>query len=288
MPTALVRGNSSERREPNLKKIAFWAVAFLITASSAFFQRRVGPTTSVSGKVEVNGSQVSYDLGRSHDSTSDYELKVEVKDPEVTGTISFRRYRIPEPWTSVPLIRKGEQLIASLPAQPPAGKLEYKVVLTFRGKEFSLTGERAVVIRFRGHVPLSLLISHALIMFMAMLFSTRAGIEALDREGKTRWLAIWTLALLVLGGIILGGIVQKMAFGQFWTGVPFGYDLTDNKTLIAVIGWIAAVVAGRRGRPGRWWVLGASVLLLIVYFIPHSLFGSELDYSNVETLSSPK
>jgi hypothetical protein len=271
-----------------MKKIAFWVIAFLITASSAFFQRRIGPTSPVSGKISLNSSQVSYNLARSHDSTSDYELEVEVKDPEVTGGVTFRRYRISEPWTSVPLVRKNGQLTGSLPAQPPAGKLEYKVMLNFRGKEFPLTGKRAVVIRFRGHVPLPLLISHGFVMFLAMLFSTRAGIEALDREGKTQRFALWTLALLILGGIILGGLVQKLAFGQFWTGVPLGYDLTDNKTLIAVIGWMAAVVAGRRGRPARWWVLGASVLLLIVYFIPHSLFGSELDYSKAGTLSSPE
>lgn len=271
-----------------MKKISLWVIAFLVTASSAFFQRRTGPTYPVSGKVEVNGSQASYELARSHESTSDYELKVDVENPEVTGSTSFRRYRSSEPWTSIPLVRKDGQLTGRLPAQPPAGKLEYKVVLTSGGKEFSLTSERAVVIRFRGHVPLPLLISHAFIMFLAMLFSTRAGIEALDPKGKTQRLALWTLALLILGGIILGGLVQKLSFGQFWTGVPFGYDLTDNKTLIAIIGWIAAVIAGRRGRPARWWVLGASILLLIIYFIPHSLFGSELDYSKAGTLSSPE
>jgi hypothetical protein len=118
-------------------------------------------------------------------------------------------------------------------------------------------------------------------MFLAMLFSNRAGIEALRPQSNPRTYALWTLALLFVGGIILGPIVQKLAFGVFWTGFPLGYDLTDNKTLIALIGWLAAVIAGRGGRPARWWVLGAAILLLVVYLIPHSLLGSELDYSQL-------
>jgi hypothetical protein len=77
--------------------------------------------------------------------------------------------------------------------------------------------------------------------------------------------------------------VQKFAFGALWTGFPFGYDLTDNKTLIAFIGWIIAIIAGRNGRPARGWVLAAAILLLIIFLIPHSLLGSELDYSEMDT-----
>jgi hypothetical protein len=37
----------------------------------------------------------------------------------------------------------------------------------------------------------------------------------------------------------------------------------------------------RRGKPARGWVLAASILLLVVFLIPHSLLGSELDYSKM-------
>ena len=63
---------------------------------------------------------------------------------------------------------------------------------------------------------------------------------------------------------------------------PFGIDLTDNKTLFALIGWIIALIAGRGGKPARGWILGAAALTLIVFLIPHSVLGSELDYTEVE------
>jgi hypothetical protein len=83
--------------------------------------------------------------------------------------------------------------------------------------------------------------------------------------------------------LILGPIVQKYAFDAYWTGWPFGYDLTDNKTLIAFIAWIAAAVAIPRVRNPRWWLLGAAAVVLVVFMIPHSVLGSELDYRALDT-----
>ena len=86
--------------------------------------------------------------------------------------------------------------------------------------------------------------------------------------------------LFFFGGMILGPIVQKYAFDAYWTGWPFGHDLTDNKTLIAFIAWIIAYLRLRKNRNNRGWAIAASVILLLVYLIPHSMFGSQLDYSS--------
>jgi hypothetical protein len=45
-----------------------------------------------------------------------------------------------------------------------------------------------------------------------------------------------------------------------------------------MIAWLAALIAGRKGRPARGWVLAAAIVMLIVFSIPHSLLGSELVY----------
>ena len=64
-------------------------------------------------------------------------------------------------------------------------------------------------------------------------------------------------------------------------------DLTDNKTLIMWVVWLAAcAVVGLRPRrsekAGRWAVVVALLIMMTVYFIPHSLRGSELDYEQLE------
>ncbi|HEX7493951.1 MAG TPA: hypothetical protein VF346_07015, partial [Bacteroidales bacterium] len=87
--------------------------------------------------------------------------------------------------------------------------------------------------------------------------------------------------LLIAGGMILGPVVQYYAFGDLWTGVPFGWDLTDNKTLIGLLFWIAAVLMNRKSEKPIYTIL-AAVMLLIIFSIPHSLFGSQLNYSTGE------
>ncbi len=63
-------------------------------------------------------------------------------------------------------------------------------------------------------------------------------------------------------------------------------NLTDNKTLIAVIGWIVALVAIKKSASPKRWVIFASILMFIVYLIPHSVLGSELDYDEMDKLKN--
>jgi ABC-type dipeptide/oligopeptide/nickel transport system permease component len=170
--------------------------------------------------------------------------------------------------------QEGNRLIGYLPKQPAAGKLDYFVHLVSGSQEVSLTGQEPVVIRFKGHIPASILIVHVIIMFLAMLFAARAGLAALNRQEDPARLTQWAAILLFTGAFILGGVVQKMAFGAFWSGFPLGSDLTDTKTLIAMLAWIAALASGRKTKPKRGWVLAASIITLLIYLIPHSIFGS--------------
>jgi hypothetical protein len=174
--------------------------------------------------------------------------------------------------------RNGDTLSAEFPGQPAAGKVEYQVKLV-KGLSFINIPVEPVVLRYRGDMPAWVLILHIVVMFGAMTFSIRAGAEAFYKNKKLKGLVLWTVCLLFIGGLILGPIVQKYSFGEFWTGFPFGFDLTDNKTLIAFIGWLPAIFAIYKKKAARGWVIGAAILMFVVYMIPHSVLGSEIDYT---------
>jgi len=153
----------------------------------------------------------------------------------------------------------------------------YRVVLQRGAERVSLHGE-PVVIRFKGEVPTYILIIHVFCMFVGMLHANRAGLEFFSEKPNYTRLIHATLLLLGVGGFLLGPIVQKYAFDAYWTGWPFGTDLTDNKTAVAVFAWVAAWWRLRRQPGAGKWVLAAAVITLIVFGIPHSMFGSELKY----------
>lgn len=259
------------------KGIVLWIVAIVFTLAIAVYQRMTGPTYPQRGTIEFNNQQIDYQLLRSANSDAPAAVTLADIPEDISAELQYRRYKTTETLKKMPFQRQGDDLVAELPPEPPAGKLAYTVFLMAGGQTQALTLE-PTVIRFKGVVPGYILIPHILFMFFAMLFSSRTGIEALAKGPNITSYTLYTLIFLTVGGMILGPVVQKFAFGEYWTGWPFGDDLTDNKTLLAFLGWIVAYVMIRKDSKKGYWAIIAAIILLAVYLIPHSMFGSELNY----------
>ena len=261
----------------NAKGIILWIIAVIFTLGIAVYQRATGPTYPAKGAIEFNNNQISYKLLRSADSDEPATIKLSDIPQGIEAELQYRRFKTDEALKQVSFMRQETDLIALLPPEPPAGKLAYTVYLISGDEKQAITIE-PTVIRFKGPVPGYILLPHILFMFLAMLFSSRAGIEALAKGPRIKSYTLYTLIFLTVGGMLLGPIVQKFAFGEYWTGWPFGADLTDNKTAFAFLGWLVAYLFIRKDTKNRYWAIIAAVILLAVYLIPHSMFGSELDY----------
>jgi len=278
-----------------MKTFLFWFLAFFVTISAAVYQRATGPTYPKKLDVSVNNVEYSLKLVRSLGLDEEPAVKLKINDPTISAKIYYRRFLSNDEFQSVDFkflskpihswimnnifgLTKEEGFFAIVPQQPAAGKIEYYFTITDQAETKTYLKETPVVIRFKGGVPAFVLIPHVLFMFIAMLFSNLSGILAVFKVPSFRKYTLWTFGCLLVGGMILGPVVQLYAFGELWTGIPFGWDLTDNKTLIAFLFWIAAVVMNRKKERPVYTILAAIVLLLI-YSIPHSMFGSQLDYN---------
>lgn len=281
-----------------MKKSILWSLAIIITLGAAYYQRKTGPTYPKTVSVTVNDSTYEIKLVRSLGLDERPEVRLKIADTAINAKLWFKRFKTSDDYSmsefrfkvypvnsflmnKVFRITEESGFYAEVPKQQPAGKLQYFIELTDSKGTQTLMKETPVVIRFKGTVPSFILTPHILFMFLAMLFSTLAGLMALSKHPLFRKYSLWTLILLIAGGMILGPLVQKYAFGELWTGVPFGWDLTDNKTLIALLFWIFAVIMNRKKERPFYTILAAAVLLA-VFSIPHSIFGSELDYSSGE------
>ncbi len=265
----------------SIRSVLIWILALGFTLSLSVYTRLTGPTKPVRGSIELAGQSIRYKLIRTHNTGQTARIEIMAADPSIGGTYSYRRYKSYDSWVTLPLHREGERLVAYIPSQPPAGKVLYKIGLEKGSDKADLTDE-PVIIRFKGAVPAHWLIPHILFMFIAMLLAARAGIEVLAKGPKVYTYAWLTTVALFLGGLVFGPIIQKYAFGAWWTGWPFGHDLTDNKTAVSFLFWVIAVLRLRRHRDKPGWVLLAAVTMFLVYLIPHSLLGSELDYTAAE------
>jgi hypothetical protein len=278
-----------------------WLLAVVLMLSSAAYQRLTGPTNPVRGQIVVDGQPQRYRLLRNEESVRDARIAIPSPMPGAAGRVIYRRYPTEERFQVAPMVAETtedglDEMAAYLPAQPASGKLEYRIEVSTPSGILHIPsgGEGAdretIVMRYKDPVPLPILLTHIAFMFFAVLIGMRAALGALFAPAGVHRLSWVTLGLLTVGGMILGPIVQKFAFGAYWTGFPWGYDLTDNKTLIMWVVWIAAcAVLGwkpRSERPSwtaRITVLAAAVVMMVVYLIPHSLRGSELDYGAVDS-----
>jgi hypothetical protein len=276
----------------------------MLTAAS--HQRRTGPTYASRGHLDVAGRTWDYALPRSEETVRDVRVALPLPATGATGEVMVRRFPTDDPYTPLGMreepVDGGTELAAYLPRQPAAGKLEYYVELQTPDGERRIPevggvkdGGSTIVMRYKDPVPLPLLLSHVLLMIASMLIGVRAALGAAIGEPGARRLAGATLSGLTLGGMILGPFVQKYAFGAFWTGFPWGYDLTDNKTLIMWLAWVVAcsvLLLGRErtapGRMARLGVAAAAVVMVGVYLIPHSLRGSQLDYTELDRGVGPE
>ncbi len=257
------------------KSYILWIFSVILTLIFVIYQKKTGPTYPIKGKLEINGSVVSYKFYRSQDVGISVPVKIHTNDNDITAWFIHKRFKSNDNWSEkIMLKREKDYLVGTLPTlNELAGKRIYKVFINGN----SIT-KKPIIIRFKGHVPLSILIPHILLMFTAMLVSTRAGFEILFRNVSSYNLTLITTVSLLLGGIVLGPIVQKFAFDAYWTGWPLGQDLTDSKTLIAMIMWIIAWWKIRKNPENKIWVIIAFAVLTIVYLVPHSVLGSEFDY----------
>ena len=279
-------------RKPKLSSALLWLLSGLITIGCFMYQDKTGPTYPLEGIIDTAEGEVNFKFLRSE--TIGTDLKIMLLDPvpeEVNGYVQYRRYKSDDDWAEMPMAagkfeftRRGrtetvEGFGAELPfLQERAGKYEYFVYIDDGSSAaVSVTGDKVIYARYKAEVPMTVLFFHILAIFVSMTIAIRTTFAALIEE-KFKGLIKATIISLIIGAFILGPLVQWYAFGVWWSGIPFGYDWTDNKVVVELVFWVLAAYLNRGKLENRKSVLLAGFVTLLVYFIPHSIFGSEYDY----------
>jgi len=181
-------------------------------------------------------------------------------------------------------------LSGDLPEGKRGQKLYYRIELM--GDERFLTslppiGQPGYLVKFKGHAAPIILISHIVLLFVAVFLAFLAffiGKDLVKGVGrpKTAFLIALSIFLCTLaGGIIIGPVVTYQTFGEGWGGWPIGKDITDTKTEIFLFFWLVAVIIGigfwRGSRPFvgdiayGYFIMFCFVITLVAFLIPHSL-----------------
>ena len=143
--------------------------------------------------------------------------------------------------------------------------------------------------RFEGARSVVLLVGHILCMFGSFLLMVMVLLTAFEdvknravriRLGKQ---TLWATIILFLGTFPIGIWLEYQVYATYWTGIPFGHDITDSKALVIFIYWLVALYllkgSALSGDPrkdvidataARWVAVVGVVLSLALYLVPHS------------------
>ena len=144
------------------KKVIFWILAVLISLGTMVYQRLTGPTYEKRYKITQRDTIYEFELPRSHGGDSDCPIELELPS-NFEGKIIWRKYPTENPWETIQMESVEGKLVAALPHQPPAGKLEYHLELMADNQVIELGDEQNVVVRFKGSVPAWAQIPHILL-----------------------------------------------------------------------------------------------------------------------------
>ncbi len=181
---------------------------------------------------------------------------------------------------------------AAIPSQRRGTNMEYYLEAR-AGRDLVVRVPRDVerpgfAFTYKGIPNQALLIAHIVLMFVALFIFLLCGFLAF-RALRHRRVVIDIPRLSFLGAVIffissfpLGMIVAFQTFGTPWTGFPVGRDITDNKSLVIVLYWVAASLLYRGSimkkdpardllgmKPLPYIYLVGVILTVVMFLIPH-------------------
>ncbi|OGC93766.1 MAG: hypothetical protein A2W25_06540 [candidate division Zixibacteria bacterium RBG_16_53_22] len=264
-----------------------YVIAFLLTILLLAVARRTSTRHPEEFQVKANGiTLVHRSVTESFGETPVIRLQAS-STSTVRAIVNYSETKS-GPYRKMEMAVTGHGYVTDLPALEKGKKWFYHIdVMQDNMKIAQLPPANDQFIKFKGHVSPAILIPHIICMFATIFFGILTVFTAIDfARGKgeiqrtVRFLLI-TVIFAFLGGFPLGYAVAYQAFGQGWSGIPIGWDITDNKTVILFLFWLVTFILAAQGLSARAikispksyasLVAVSFVITLITFLIPHSI-----------------
>jgi hypothetical protein len=274
-------------------------IAILFTVLVVGYARRTTMVRSVHKVVEQRGIVIEHETV-----PKQVGDQIPVISAKVTGAAQVNLiYKIGQQgeFVQVPMNRapNAENVFtALLPHYPKATKAWYYIEaikttpdgdVTVTLPDDSQTDFTPILLKYEGVVPLYVIIPHVLCNFAAIFFAALTLFSAIDvRRGKRTLkeaikYPLITFILMFLGFVPFGIGMNWFAFGVIWEAVPFGRDVTDNKSQIILLFWLATLILVKGTVLGKGenknlvsergyftMVIVTMIVTIAMYAIPHS------------------
>ncbi|MFQ6082516.1 MAG: hypothetical protein ACE5WD_04055 [Candidatus Aminicenantia bacterium] len=216
------------------------------------------------------------------EANSEYGIKkIELHYPQgenLSSPIPFTLHKGSSFFTALlPGKEKGQRSYFYIYAEDNAGNEVYLP------EEAGKTGGKWFVIKFEGRASFFLKLLHIMFMLTSLTIFIHAfyyAVSYLKNENEKAdlrlgALLLWGIIVFFITGFPIGWMIGWQVTGQAWTGIPFGWDITDNKTLLILIYWLAVLIPFKLNKfsvrtLAKLIILG-TIFTLVLFLVPHSI-----------------
>jgi hypothetical protein len=251
-----------------MKKDICWLLAIVLTAYLAVLQLVMESTYPIVTEVNTGKQKISLQLIRSFEGDQACPIIFPIEDIAVKGYLRYNLKSDTLKDEKVDLKREGDKLIGYLPGQVPATEMEYRIFLEREKIPLTVNEGKPVAIKFKGKVPLYLILANGFFITLVLLLSSLTGFYAVFGIKSYRWMIYLTVISSLFLSIFLYPLVQKYSL-NIWSYMPKIWSL-DSKILLASLIWLIALLLSLFLRKlQRIWPVFASIITIGLFLIPH-------------------
>jgi hypothetical protein len=255
------------------KKIMFLAIAAVLAVIAVFVQQFSSSDRPFKQEIQINNIDYLFKLPVYHEGKEECLIELSIPDTSVKGILFFKLLKSSNYYKSINLIRMNDNLVSVLPHQKPNIKVQYYIELFSGGKKYFVAQTNPIIVRFQGVVPKYFLFPQVMILFIALIFSSFAGMLTFSHVDSYKKYARVTFYLFTFGALIIGLIIHIISFRHLFVQVANYNDLTFYKNGIIFLLWLLVYYVNRK-YDFQYLTLAVSILTLILFCLaPNVLFG---------------
>ncbi len=247
------------------QQIILWTAAFIITIIFSFLLRTIDPEKPVTGTVEFGVDKVSYKFDRVYRSDDDYPVMLFSDLNGLQADLEYRNANSVSDWQKVPMVYKDSILTANIPRHPAQSLVNYRVILNYSGKTFTIPDNKGLTLRFLGRVSTQIMAWFYISLFGGILLSTRIGLEFFNENEKIIKLSFFAFLIFIFYSLLLVPVKMTYELSALGKSIPQINQLFTVGGILIIVLWIAGMISFFYVKNRRLMALIVSILTMTIF-----------------------
>jgi hypothetical protein len=220
-------------------QIILWISSLLILFVIGYIKNITDKNYPVTGTFGIEGYKVSYKLDKvSYDKVA-YKNIIISDIKGVTGKIITHQNNEKN---EIEMQEIDRGLIGEIPVQKPGERINYKILLKHKNKNYELPQKDFATLTFWGNIPSAITSLHFILLYFGLLLSIRSATELFNQNEYLKKYSIITTILFLALTILIHPLQNSYKLGAINNYIPPIIDLLDPIFIIISLVWVTGTI----------------------------------------------